>query len=423
MRQRIKAGLRALAGVAVMGGALAACGTTAEPGIAPDSQALTARDLPGGPAYGDGGVPAFYTSITTAPPQPGLLLAQEPLEAEKSLPSAGSAVRILYSSLDGIGGRAPVTVSGALFLPRGEAPAGGWPLVAWAHGTVGVADVCAPSFNPRSARDRTYLSHWLDQGYAVVASDYQGLGVPGGHPYLATRPQAWSVLDSIRAVQGGAFPVARPVVIVGQSQGGQSAIAAAGLAGTYAPELDLRGTVATGAPYFQAGAPLTPPPGDAVTPITPYTVLVLSLARYLEPGFDPQSVLTPTGQQLFQMSMTSCYGPMVRKVMEERISWGGVFARDPLPPIAAHSSRIAYETLALSRPLFMGTGGRDIDVPPEGQRQLARDACRAGSNVTFRFYPELDHSGAVNGSLPDSTPFVRALFARETVTGSCPLLQ
>jgi aryl-alcohol dehydrogenase-like predicted oxidoreductase len=65
-------------------------------------------------------------------------------------------------------------------------------LPAWAHGTIGTADVCAPSWAGRSERDITYLNHWLDQGYAVLASDYQGLGTPGGHPYLTTRPEAYS---------------------------------------------------------------------------------------------------------------------------------------------------------------------------------------------------------------------------------------
>src|ERR1700677_1252030 len=60
----------------------------------------------------------------------------------------------------------PIAVSGALYLPRGAPPEGGWPLLAWAHGTVGIADVCAPSWAGRSERDITYLNHSLDQGYA-----------------------------------------------------------------------------------------------------------------------------------------------------------------------------------------------------------------------------------------------------------------
>ena len=34
-----------------------------------------------------------------------------------------------------------------VFTPKGTPPAKGWPIVAWAHGTTGVADQCAPSRN------------------------------------------------------------------------------------------------------------------------------------------------------------------------------------------------------------------------------------------------------------------------------------
>ncbi|MBA5745491.1 alpha/beta hydrolase, partial [Escherichia coli] len=67
-------------------------------------------------------------------------------------------LRILYASTDGVGGHTPIAVSGALFVPRGTPPAGGWPLVAWAHGTFGMADICAPSWFGRSYRDVRYLN-------------------------------------------------------------------------------------------------------------------------------------------------------------------------------------------------------------------------------------------------------------------------
>ena len=134
------------------------------------------------PAQGDGGVSAFYTWQDDIPDKPGTMLRQEPLDSELGLVNAGQQLRILYSSTDGIGGKAPVAVSGAVFLPEGTPPAGGWPLVAWAHGTTGVADVCAPSWRARSSYENFYeavvLSTWLTAGYAVVATDYQGLGTP-----------------------------------------------------------------------------------------------------------------------------------------------------------------------------------------------------------------------------------------------------
>jgi dipeptidyl aminopeptidase/acylaminoacyl peptidase len=155
---------------------------------------------PGGPSQGDGGVSVFYSWTGDVPRQPGTLLRHEPLPRGLMLENASSGRRILYSSTDGIRGQAPVAVSGAVFLPKGAAPAAGWPIVAWAHGTVGIADACAPSWRGRSQRDVAYLNAWLEQGYAVVATDYQGLGTPGGIPISrhAHRPTAFSTACALR---------------------------------------------------------------------------------------------------------------------------------------------------------------------------------------------------------------------------------
>ena len=67
----------------------------------------------------------------------------------------------------------------------------------------------------------------------------------------------------------------------------------------------------------------------------------------------------------------------------------------------------------------MGTGGKDEDVPPAGQKRLFADACTAGSVIEQHIYPTLDHSGVVNGSLKDSTPFVKEAFAGEAIAGNC----
>ncbi|MBV9115962.1 MAG: hypothetical protein JOY63_01215 [Acetobacteraceae bacterium] len=176
------------------------------------------------PMQGNGGVSAFYTWQADIPDEPGKMLRQEPLDSELGLVNAGQQLRILYSSTNGIDGTTPVAVSGAVFLPEGRPPAGGWPIIAWAHGTTGVADVCAPSWRARYFYEAAYLAAWLTAGYAVVATDYQGLGTAGPHPYLAARPEAYSVLDSVRAALR-AFPtqLANRIVLAGFSQGAGAA--------------------------------------------------------------------------------------------------------------------------------------------------------------------------------------------------------
>src|SRR4051812_11476571 len=202
------------------------------------------------PSQGDGGVSPFYTWTGEIPAAPGQMLRTEPLDPALGLAMAGEQRRILYTSTDGMDGKTPIVVSGAYFVPKGTPPSGGWPLVAWAHGTTGIADTCAPSWIPRTERDAAYLNAWLQQGFAIVATDYQGLGTPGPHPYLAVRPEAYSVLDSVRAVLKGFPNLADRIVVIGQSQGGGAAFAAAGIAPSYAPELAIRGSVATGVPFL-----------------------------------------------------------------------------------------------------------------------------------------------------------------------------
>ena len=114
-------------------------------------------------------------------------------------------------------------------------------MLAWSHGTVGVADVCAPSFRGRSERDVKYLDHWLARGYAIVATDYEGLGTRGPHPYLHCRSEAQGNIDAVRAAQSLGLPLSRRWLVTGQSQGGQGALCTGAMADTRAPELDFLG--------------------------------------------------------------------------------------------------------------------------------------------------------------------------------------
>src|ERR1700722_13619695 len=82
------------------------------------------------------------------PPQPfekaspGTLIRSEPFVGY-SVPKGARAIRILYHSR--ALNDADIVASGVLLIPAGTAPQGGWPVIAWAHGTSGVARMCAPS--------------------------------------------------------------------------------------------------------------------------------------------------------------------------------------------------------------------------------------------------------------------------------------
>jgi pimeloyl-ACP methyl ester carboxylesterase len=375
------------------------------------------------PAQGDGGVSDFYVWDKPVPHTPGQLLRQEPLPEKLVLASASRSIRVLYSSVDGLDGRTPIAVSGAVYLPKGAEPAGGWPIIAWAHGTTGVADACAPSWGPRAQRDTDYLNAWLAQGYAVVATDYQGLGTPGPHPWLMVKPEARSVLDAVQAALK-AFPeLANSVVIVGQSQGAHAALSAALLAHDYAPNVKLKGTVATGVPSRDGFLPETK---AAVIPVpqrtggglnAALTVLTLYSFMAMDPAFEPEEYLSDAAKPAFELGRTACLDGMIPAALQNKVTVENALTKSPdenaLKPYQQ------YPAPRFAQPVFIGTGLADKTVLPEGQYNFVMAACYVGSTVESHYYPGKDHGGTETASLVDSVPFVKKVFAGEMIAGNC----
>ena len=217
----------------------------------------------------------------------------------------------------------------------------------------------------------------------------------------------------------GDFPIAKPVVLVGQSQGGGAAFATAGEASSYAPDLDIRGTVATGTPYFTATAAPAERDPTKVEGVFSYTLYILHLVKQANDTFDIDGLLTEKARPVFELTRTACLGAVWDAVEKNAISQAVAFTRDPMSEVTPHFGLMSYSTLKVKGPVFMGTGGKDEDVPPAGQERLFNDACAAGTVIERHVYPALDHSGTVNGSLADSTPFVKKAFAGEAIAGNC----
>ena len=153
---------------------------------------------------------------------------------------------VVYGST-GLDGQ-PVAVSGMIVAPE-QAPAeGGYPIVAWAHGTSGIADTCAPSVEGVNGLP-PQIRELVKEGYVVTATDYEGLGTDGVHPYIVGRSEGRSVLDSISAaIRLPEAHAGDQAVAIGLSQGGHAALWAAQLKPTYAPELALLGAFAASPP-------------------------------------------------------------------------------------------------------------------------------------------------------------------------------
>ncbi len=174
---------------------------------------------------------------------PGTIIRQEPM---LQAPGYISAYRVLYRSR-GIYNE-PIAVSGIVIAPRGDAPAGGRPVVAWAHPTTGVVTRCAPSLAFFVFQQIQGLRDMAAHGYVVAATDYPGLGAAGVHPYLVGDSEGRAMLDIVRAARSmPAIGASNQVALWGHSQGGQAALFAGLIAKSYAPELKIVG-VAVAAP-------------------------------------------------------------------------------------------------------------------------------------------------------------------------------
>ena len=189
-----------------------------------------------------------------------------------------SAARVVYRSTSGDG--QPTVVSGAHFVPGGDPPAGGWPVIAYGHGTTGLDEPCAPSLSDTLLGQAAAVIAIVEKGYAVAMADFQGLGMPGIHPYTDARTAGLNMIDAVRALRATFGSVSTRWGAYGASQGGGAAWAADEQARTYAPELDFVGAVAiapaadvTGLVSKSQDGTLT----EAQVPALP--VIVESLAR------------------------------------------------------------------------------------------------------------------------------------------------
>jgi hypothetical protein len=207
---------------------------------------------------------------------PGDLLAAPQDVTSASGLAYGRLYRIAYATTGEAG--SVIASCGLVAIPPRTALTS---VAAWAHGTVGLKQVCQPSMNPAGfvapvpsgSQDRGSLVGMLRSGAAVAATDYpsQGMGSDQLQRYVLGVAEGVAVLDSARAITRnpaafGLQPVSAsaelPLFIWGHSQGGGAALWAGQIAQEYLAlrgdrTLDLAGVAAL-APASQ----LTTSPGQ-----------------------------------------------------------------------------------------------------------------------------------------------------------------
>jgi pimeloyl-ACP methyl ester carboxylesterase len=332
------------------------------------------------------------------------------------LPSAdvagGRAYRLLYRTERANGSAA---VSGAMaIVPLAPAPAGGRPVLAWAHGTIGLGRGCAPSRRSDPLQATPWMEDAIANGFAVIATDYAGLGTAGPNGYLLGRAEARDVLNSVRALD--AVPDAHPSrrwTVLGHSQGGHAAVWAAELARQELPDRPLLG-VAVGAPALNLDAIVAQQWSDGIGWGVGAEMYESWPAAY--PAVDFDRAVSWLGQRFAGPVADACLGEGIPVPALLGFIAAGVglpfFDENPLrhPALAAIVQRQTPSPLPSNLPLLIAQGTADTVVPPESNAATQVEWCAAGSDLTMQWLGGVGHipAGPIIGTL--GVPWLRALY-------------
>jgi dienelactone hydrolase len=320
-------------------------------------------------------------------------------------PRAFTLKVVLYHSRTAAG--RDVIDSGVVAMPTGRPPKGGFPVVAFAHGTTGFGDGAAPSRTGDTGTSYTIadlMARFIPRGWVLALPDYEGLGTAGLLPYADGASEAHSVLDMVRAARRLApTRVASRYGVVGHSEGGHAALWTGQLAHAYAPELKLRAVVAS-AP----GADLAAIAGERDRgPGTTVAVLGLMADWHAVYGAPLDQMLTAAGQQAAQaiFSDHQDQADLSQPVFTPQFSvgaspWGALIRRNTP---GAHP---------IPAPTLILVGRGDEQVPPDTNIAFAKRLQSRGDDVRLTVLDTADHAHTLTDSEKQWLAFVSTRLRR-----------
>lgn len=404
-------------------------------------------------------MPAFYASVIKMAPEGklGQVISKEKIATSVK---GAQAWRIAYISSD-VAGRKTIA-TGTIISPVGPAPKEGRPILAWAHGTTGSAQNCGPSqiIDPTAALNEYFLmggNSWTDygipngqefinQGYVVVATDYQGLGGGGKHQYAVAQTNGRDVINSARAASSMKEVAAgKKTLVYGWSQGGGATIAAASLPdyqslqGTAADNLEYLGFVALAPEDVAAMLPNVP--ADEVgaqklmNGFTQANVPnVFLFAHYMMglwgtqaafPDLKLSDVLTDEGVKVVdKLSRNKCmhvladtfsyaygdnYKTLLKPEASNSLAWVKAFVDGSVKPVKPTAPVVIY------------WGTKDTAVPPIMHELYQKQMCGMGANVGRIQLPgEQTHFTTPGVSAPMYLEWVKDRVAGKPLVNGCP---
>ncbi len=357
----------------------------------------------------------FYTPPDPLTGAPGTVIRMEPLGVSVA---GGSAFRMLYVSElpDG----SPAASGGMLFIPDSPVPDGGRPVVAWAHGTLGLGNACAPS---RSTDPLADLTTWLPQamqlGWVVATTDYVGIGTPGPALYLIAQSEVRDLVNAVRAARN--VPDAHAgtrYVTFGHSQGGHSSVWSGHLAPSYAPELQLLG-VAAAAPALELpdiiGAQWDTAAGWVIGPD------VVESWPTVYPELPLEGVLSSAGLNNSNRLAYECITQAAIEGLIRQKFGQQFFVKDPLtvPEWLSAATAQTPAPLTAKMPVFIAQGTADEVVLAWPNAKVQDEWCAAGSAIDMLWMGGVTHMAAATTAGPEAVRWMADRFAGRPAPRTC----
>jgi pimeloyl-ACP methyl ester carboxylesterase len=388
---------------------------------------------------------AFYeTAANFSASKPGDLLKLQAVDPNTLEVDSGLTVyRFQYTSQDLDGSPIPVTGFVAFpFVPPSWSK-NAFPLLAFAHGTIGMYRGCAPSSSP-TLFDYKSWSLLTQRGYAVVATDYAGLGNnQTAHKYCSFTAHANDVFYSVIAAKK-AFGkmLTSDWVSAGHSQGGSTVWK---LAEQVQQLIESNNSTVSG--RYLGTVSLSPAPrvrdiiysaaktGLSAKDFHRYitTAEIPSIAVALRSAFPTFNASTFIAEPLqrrlaladrAQLCTTGMMGLTADLSLEDLIS--PIFINDALTN-ASNNVISKWQEMNIiagggraTEPVLVVQGMADTSVVPAVTIETYEEACRTpGYEVHLSLYPGQDHSPTVVATSSEWLDWVEDRFRGVKTSGAC----
>ncbi|KAM3513872.1 hypothetical protein MY11210_002500 [Beauveria gryllotalpidicola] len=380
---------------------------------------------------------ATAANFSRASSQPGDVLKLEPVDPETvTLDGGATTYRFQYVSVDADGGVVPVTGFIAFpFTPHipadsdGEAPLK-YRLAAFAHGTVGIFRGCAPS-NGAALYDYGSWQPALRRGYAVVATDYAGLGNSyTDHKYLFLPAHASDVHYAVAAARRlfGAR-LTDEWVSFGHSQGGGAAWKLAesvyvrndtGYLGTVAiaPATYAADQIYAAAVDGLSGGGNSSSKGSAGVGFLP---LIPTAVQRVIPSYN-ESILAPTLRSRVamaedaQLCLEGVLGLTLDLGLADVVSVAGALRDRPTLRRWQDMAAPAQGDVSPA-PILVVQGQKDTAVRWQTTEEAWGRACAAGNEVHLRLFPTQGHRPSLAAGAPEWLAWMDGLFEQRMAAG------